>query len=400
MPDRKALSVTELTELVKQVVETSFDSVLVDGEISNWRPAPSGHVYFTLKDRGAMIQAVMFKGKAMRLAFRPADGMAVRAGGSLGVYAARGQYQIIVDYMEKAGEGELLALLEERKRRLAAEGLFNPERKRPIPAFPARVAVVTSPTGAAIRDILNVIKRRNAGIRITILPSLVQGDEAPASIARQIATANAFGLGDVLIVGRGGGSVEDLAAFSDEAVVRAVAASGIPVISAVGHEIDWSLCDLAADLRAPTPSAAAELVSEHAEEVISRVSAAAGRLEDGMRSRLDRAFMAIRYFSAEALEMRLERIQQPLRQRFDDAKESLVYGIRTACTKAGHRLSSAESVLRAADPAAVLARGFAVVRKQGSALAVRAASELEPEQQVCISYALGQSDAIIKEIRQ
>ncbi|MDX9959446.1 MAG: exodeoxyribonuclease VII large subunit, partial [Spirochaetia bacterium] len=208
MPDRKALSVTELTELVKQVVEASFDSVLVDGEISNWRPAPSGHVYFTLKDRGAMIQAVMFKGKALRLAFRPADGMAVRASGSLGVYAARGQYQIIVDSLEKAGEGELLALLEERKRRLAAEGLFDPERKRPIPAFPSRVAVITSPTGAAVRDILNVMKRRNAGIRITILPSLVQGDEAPASIARQIQTANAFGLGDVIIVGRGGGSIE------------------------------------------------------------------------------------------------------------------------------------------------------------------------------------------------
>jgi exodeoxyribonuclease VII large subunit len=399
MPDRTALSVTELTELVKNVVESSFESVLVDGEISNWRPAPSGHVYFTLKDRGAMIQAVMFKGKAMRLAFRPADGMGVRASGSLGVYAARGQYQIIVDSLEKAGEGELLAMLEERKRRLAAEGLFDPERKRPVPAFPSRVAVVTSPTGAAIRDILNVIKRRNAGIRITILPSLVQGDEAPASIARQIQTANAFGLGDVIIVGRGGGSIEDLAAFSDEAVVRAVAASGIPVISAVGHEIDWSLCDLAADLRAPTPSAAAELVSGQAEEVIARVAAAAGRLEDGMRSRLDRAFMAIRYFSTEALEMRLERIQQPLRQRFDDAKESLVYGIRTACTEAGHRLSSAESVLRAADPAAVLARGFAVVWKQGSSLAVRAASELKPDEHVCISYAIGQTDAVIKEIR-
>ena len=400
MPERKALSVTELTELVKQVVESSFDSVLVDGEISNWRPAPSGHVYFTLKDKGAMIQAVMFKGKAMRLSFRPSDGMAVRASGSLGVYTARGQYQIIVDSLEKAGEGELLAMLEERKRRLAAEGLFDPERKRPIPAFPSRVAVVTSPTGAAIRDILNVIKRRNAGIRITILPSLVQGDEAPASIARQIQTANAFGLGDVLIVGRGGGSIEDLAAFSDEAVVRAVATSVIPVISAVGHEIDWSLCDLAADLRAPTPSAAAELVSGQAEDVIARVAAAAGRLEDGMRSRLDRAFMAIRYFSTEALEMRLERIQQPLRQRFDDAKESLVYGIQTACTEARHRLSATESVLRASDPSAVLARGFAVVRKQGSTLAVRSASELEQEQQVCISYAIGQTDAVIKEIRK
>lgn len=399
MADRIALSVTELTDLVKQMVETSFDAVLVDGEISNWRPAPSGHVYFTLKDQGAMIQAVMFKGKAMRLAFRPADGMVVRASGSLGVYAARGQYQIIVDNLEKAGEGDLLAMLEERKRRLAAEGLFDLERKRPIPTFPSRIAVVTSPTGAAIRDILNVIKRRNAGIRITILPSLVQGDGAPASIARQIETANAFKLGDVLIVGRGGGSIEDLAAFSDEMVVRAVAASAIPVISAIGHEIDWSLCDLAADLRAPTPSAAAELVSEHAEDVKARVSVAANRIEDSMRSRLDRAFMAIRYFSAEALEMRLERIQQPLRQRFDDAKESLVNGIRRACVEVGHRLSSAESVLRASDPAAVLARGFAVVRKKGSTLAIRAATELKPDEQVRISYAIGQTDAVIKEIR-
>lgn len=399
MPDQRALSVTELTDLVKQVVETSFESVLVEGEISNWRPAPSGHVYFTLKDRNAMIQAVMFKGKALRLSFRPADGMAVRASGSLGIYAARGQYQIIVDNLEKAGEGELLAMLEERKRRLAAEGLFDPGRKRPIPAFPSRVAVISSPTGAAIRDILNVIKRRNAGLRVTILPSLVQGEEAPASIARQIETANAFGLGEVLIVGRGGGSIEDLAAFSDELVVRAVAASRIPVISAVGHEIDWSLCDLAADLRAPTPSAAAELVSEQAENVIARVATASGRLEDGMRSRLDRAFMALRYFSAENLELRLERIQQPLRQRFDDAKEDLVNGIRGACAVARHRLNSTVSVLRAADPAAVLLRGFSVVRRPGSAVAIRTATELESGDRVCISYAIGQSDAVIKEIR-
>ncbi|HAE21136.1 MAG TPA: exodeoxyribonuclease VII large subunit [Spirochaetaceae bacterium] len=399
MADSVVYAVSELTELIKRSLETSFSYLAVEGEISNWRPAPSGHVYFTLKDGAAMLQAVMFKGKAQRLGFQAKDGMLVRASGGLSVYAARGQYQLIVDSMALAGEGDILALLEERKRRLAAEGLFDQDRKRPIPAFPSRVAVITSPTGAAVRDILNVLKRRNAGLRITLLPSLVQGEDAPAMLVQQLRIANEQKLGDVIIIGRGGGSLEDLLAFSDEALVRAVAASTIPVISAVGHEIDWSLCDFAADLRAPTPSAAAELVSESASAIRSRVADAAYALENAMRARLDRARLVIRGFAPEALELRLERCLQPSRQRFDDAKEELVRGIRDALRASRHRLERAYSLLCAADPSAILARGFAVVRKEGGGRAIRHAEELIANDTITIDFARGSARAITQEIQ-
>ncbi len=399
MADSVVYAVSELTELIKRSLEESFSFIAVEGELSNWRPAPSGHVYFTLKDGGAMLQAVMFKGKAQRLAFAPKDGMLVRASGGLSVYAARGQYQLIVDSMALAGEGDMLALLEERKRRLAAEGLFDQDRKRPIPAFPSRVAVITSPTGAAIRDILNVLKRRNAGLRITILPSLVQGEDAPAMLVRQLRIANEQRLGDVIIIGRGGGSLEDLLAFSDEALARAVAGSDIPVISAVGHEIDWSLCDFAADLRAPTPSAAAELVSESASAVRARVADAGYALERAMRGKLDRARLVIRGFAPDALEMRLERTLQPSRQRFDDAKEELVRGIRDALRVSRHRLDRGYSLLCAADPEALLARGYAVVSKEGGKRAIRQADELCVNDRITIRFARGSARAIAQEIR-
>jgi len=398
MQEDRALSVSELTGLVKNLLEEALPEVVVEGEISNWRPASSGHVYFTLKDSGAMIQAVMFKGKASRLAFRPVDGTLVRARGAVSVYAARGQYQLIVESMQKAGEGDILAMLEERKRRLAAEGLFDAGRKPPLPAFPTRVAVITSPTGAALRDILSVLGRRNAGIRVTILPAAVQGEEAPAALIRQLETANAFRLGDVIIIGRGGGSLEDLLAFSDESVVRAVAASKIPVISAVGHEIDWSLCDYAASLRAPTPSAAAELVSESASSVVDRIYAATDTLTLSLKARLERARLLIESFSPEHLELRFERTLQPYRQRFDDAKEMLVRGAGEACVSARHRLSSADAVLRASDPLAILARGFAVVRRPDSSAAIRNAADLAPEDPVSITFAAGKAAASIVEV--
>jgi len=398
MPDAPLLSVSDLTGIVKSLIEDSFPDVRVEGEISNWRPASSGHVYFTLKDAGAQIQAVMFRGRASRLAFRPADGQLVRARGAVGVYAARGQYQIVVEAMEQAGAGDILAMLEERKRRLAAEGLFDSDSKPPLPEFPSRVAVITSPTGAALRDILSVIRRRNASLGIVILPAAVQGDEAPAALARQLRAANAFGLGDVIILARGGGSIEDLLAFSDEGVVRAVAASAIPVISAVGHEIDFSLSDYAATLRAPTPSAAAELVTESAESVAGRVAAARDALSLSLRARLERARLLVESFSAETLELRLERSLQPSRQRFDDAKEALVRGITEACASAGRRLASSSALLEAASPAAVLARGYAVVRRPGSAEAIRNAATLRPGESVSVSFAEGGALAEVVEL--
>lgn len=395
MESLRVLTVSELTGAIKNLIEDSIPRVLVEGEVSNWRPSSSGHVYFTLKDSGAALQAVMFRGRVSHLAFRPADGMLVRASGTMSVYAARGQYQLVVDSMEKAGAGDILAMLEERKQRLAAEGLFDQSNKKPIPAFPARVTVITSPTGAAIRDIVSVLGRRAGHVRITVLPALVQGDEAPASLIRQLKVANAFSLGDVIIIGRGGGSLEDLLAFSDEGVVREVAASSIPVISAVGHEIDWSLCDFAASMRAPTPSAAAELVSHSAEATSRRITVAADGLVRSMRARLEKARLLVETFSAEGLELRFERVIQPLRQRFDDAKESMIDGIRQSLLAGSRRLEAARKVLEASDPMDILARGYAVIRKPGNSGAIRDASALSPEDTIEITLAVGSAEARI-----
>src|SRR6056297_1603468 len=209
-PGEHVFQVSEITAHIKEILEVSFPTVRIEGEISNFRPAGSGHWYFNLKDRDAMIQAVMFKYRSREVNFTPVDGSKVVVRGKISVYAQRGNYQIICDSMEKAGEGDILAMLEERKRRLAGEGLFAPEKKRPLPLFPTRIAVVTSPTGAAIRDILQVLGRRSSGLDVVVLPSPVQGEQAGPKIAAQIRRANMFSLGDVLIVGRGGGSLEDL----------------------------------------------------------------------------------------------------------------------------------------------------------------------------------------------
>ncbi|MDF1568301.1 MAG: exodeoxyribonuclease VII large subunit, partial [Spirochaetaceae bacterium] len=263
-------SVSELTSAIKYCLEDEFPSVRVQGEISNCRPSGAGHVYFTLKDSGSVISAVLFRGRAAGSALRPEDGISVVASGKIDVYPPRGSYQLIVDSMEPAGKGALLEALELRKRALAAEGLFDMDRKKSLPPYPRRVAVVTSPTGAAVRDILQVLSRRAAAPRVTILPTPVQGNDAPGKIADQLARASSYSMGDVVILARGGGSIEDLMCFNDEIVVRAVAACSLPVVSGVGHEIDVTLADLAADVRAATPSAAAELVSDRSEDLLIR----------------------------------------------------------------------------------------------------------------------------------
>ncbi|HRY80878.1 MAG TPA: exodeoxyribonuclease VII large subunit, partial [Spirochaetia bacterium] len=342
-------------------------------------------------------QAVLFRGRASRLDFAPADGMLVRAEGSLSVYAARGQYQLVCENLVRAGQGDILALLEERRRRLAAEGLFDPDRKRPLPRFPETVAVVTSPTGAAIRDILNVLGRRNAGIRVIVLPAAVQGADAPVEIARQIRTANRYRMAEVLIVGRGGGSLEDLLAFSDEEVVRAVAESEIPVISAVGHEIDWALTDFAADLRAPTPSAAAELVSESRGRLAETAASLGSSMAEEVRRRLERTRAVINQFDPESLELRFRRVLQPRLQRFDDLKEDLVLGMRDSLVRSRHRFDLASLSLASASPQAVLSRGFAVVRSADTGRAVRDSRELSPRDRVTLQFARGASAAVIEE---
>jgi exodeoxyribonuclease VII large subunit len=314
-----------------------------------------------LKDSGAKIDAVMFKNRLKSLTFEPKDGLLLRVRGTLSVYAPRGTYSIVCEEMEIAGAGEILALLEKRKQRLAMEGLFDEDRKKPLPRFPGTVGIVSSPTGAAVHDILNILERRASGIKVIILPAPVQGDEAAPLIASRIRQANFWKLADVLIVGRGGGSLEDLLPFSDEEVVRAVADSEIPVVSAVGHEIDWALCDFSADMRAPTPSAAAELVSENRLNALNAIKSMAEGLKTVISARLERARLLLKPFDPQDLEYRFRAILQPRLVRFDDAKEALINSMRDMCTAFRGRIELASAVIEAGSPLAAMERGFSVV---------------------------------------
>jgi exodeoxyribonuclease VII large subunit len=395
------LTVSALTELIRETLEGSFPTVVVEGELSNFRPSSTGHLYFTLKDSGASISAIMFRNRIRSLSFEPKDGMLLRVRGSLSVYAQRGTYSIVIEEMERAGEGDILAMLEDRKRKLAAEGLFSEERKRPIPKFPETVGVVSSPTGAAVRDILNILKRRARGIRVVILPTLVQGAEAGGNIARRIRQANYWKLADVLIVGRGGGSLEDLLPFSDEAVVRSIANSKIPVVSAVGHEIDWTLSDFAADLRAPTPSAAAELVSVNREETLHIVRTLGNELCSSIKSRIERIRLLAKPFSLADLEYRFRSILQPRLVRFDEARDALLENMQGKTTELRRRLDLARTSLEAASPLSALERGFSVVMPlRGGKLQapIRRAEDVKPGETLVIRPLEGLITAVVEKI--
>jgi exodeoxyribonuclease VII large subunit len=392
------LSVSELTELIRCRLEEGFPSVTVEGEMSNCRPASSGHLYFSLKDAGAKIDAVMFRNRLRSISFEPKDGMLLKVRGSLSVYAPRGSYSIVCEDMELAGSGDILAMLEKRKQLLAAEGLFDETRKKKLPRFPASIGVVSSPTGAALQDILNILRRRAAGIKIVVLPAPVQGSGAAQIIARRIEQANQWKLADVLIVGRGGGSLEDLLPFSEECVVRAVAGSQIPVVSAVGHEIDWALCDFAADLRAPTPSAAAELVSAEISGVLETVKTAAENFADAMHGRLETARLLLRPFCATDLEYRFRAILQPRLVRFDDAKEALVANTGELVANLRRRLELAKTLVEAGSPLAVMERGFSVVVNERTGKVVRNAGDAEKGDRLNIRALSGTITALTEEI--
>ena len=389
------LSITQLTYRMRELLESAFSALTLEGEISNYRPNSSGHLYFTLKDDGAQISAVMFRGRAASLAFTPKDGMKVRCEGSISVYAPRGNYQIIVTRMEPSGSGDILQILEERKRALAQEGLFDQNRKRRLPLFPRTVGVVTSPTGAALRDILQITRRRNKAVNVVILPALVQGDGAAETIARQIQCANSFSLCDVLIVGRGGGSLEDLLPFSDERVVRAVAASEIPVVSAVGHEIDWSLADYAADVRAPTPSAAAELTVPVLADIQQDLAACQRELYTTIAAHVERLRLMIRSFDPYHLEVRFRTIEQPLLSRFDNAKEALLEVMRQKAHEMRLRIQQCVTVLEGASPRTILARGYSMVRNKYTGAIVRAADAVRAGDTLEIVPASGMITAVI-----
>lgn len=361
-PKDTVFSVSNLTSLIRDLLEGTFSNITLEGEISNYRPNASGHMYFTLKDEGAQISAVMFRGKAMGLTFVPKDGMKVKCTGSVSVYAPRGNYQIIITKMEIAGAGNILQILEERKRKLAEEGLFNSESKKPVPRFSKRIGIVTSPTGAALRDILQITKRRNPGVDVVILPALVQGDGAAITIANMIKTANDFEMCDVLIVGRGGGSLEDLLPFSEEVVVRAIADSHIPVVSAVGHEIDWALSDYAADMRAPTPSAAAELVVPKQSDILQGLEAYKQEFYTQISSKVEKLKLMIKSFDVNNMEVRFRSIEQPLLNRLENAREALIEGMNQKIKDTKTLIAQNVSILEQASPQTILNRGYSMVR--------------------------------------
>ena len=387
-------SVSQITSLIKEILETSFRTITIEGEISNWRPSSSGHIYFTLKDNVSQIKAVIFRSAAYKLSFNPKDGDKVRCTGNLTVYAAQGNYQIVISKMEPVGAGNILQMLEERTRKLAQEGLFDSEKKRPLPLFPKTIGVVTSPTGAAIRDILNIAKRRNPKINIIVLPAIVQGEGAAQTIIKMIEIANFYKLCDILIVGRGGGSLEDLLPFSEENVVRAVSSSKIPVISAVGHEIDWALCDYAADFRAPTPSAAAEMAIPVLEDIKIELKNYKEDLYNNINRIVKNTRLLIKSFNPDSLEIKFRNIQQPLLNRFETAKSSLFENIKNKIKDYRNIIVNSKTVLENASPQTIFDRGYSMVTDEKGNV-IRNENQVSAGDEIKITLAKGKLSASV-----
>lgn len=425
----RIFSVGELTRAVRAALENGIGAVWVRGEISNLRRQASGHQYFTLKDAGAQLACVLFAGAARTLrGLRLADGMQVQLFGELTVYEARGQYQLIVELAQEEGRGALQARFEELKARLAAEGLFDAGRKRKLPAMPARIGVVTSPTGAAIRDFLNVLHRRMPGVAVIVNPVRVQGRGAAAEIAAAIADFagspdNGLPVVDLVVVTRGGGSLEDLWEFNEEVVARAIVASRVPVVSAVGHEIDFTLADFAADLRAPTPSAAAELIVPSAAELrrglADRTSQMRRRCADGLR--FARAQLAAH--GRSALFREPTRVLRERGQRLDHGVESMQRSVRTAVQRhrdrVAHavaenrmaeslrrqigrhrdRIAGARALLGTLSPEATLARGYSITL-DASGRVIRSAARLERGDRIRSRFAEGEAESVVDGVQR
>jgi len=390
-------TVSEFTRLVKGLIEDNIPVAAVEGEVSNYVHHTSGHRYFTLKDEASQLRCVMFKWQAQSLDFTPEEGMKVLAVGNATVYERGGQYQLNVIRLMPLGRGELLARLEELKKRLAVEGVFD--NKRPLPLYPAAIGVVTSPTGAAVRDIINVLSRRAPHVRIILRPALVQGEEAAADIAEGIQELNEYSKVDLLIVGRGGGSVEDLWCFNEEITARAIASSRTPVISAVGHETDFTLSDFAADLRAPTPSAAAELAVRDSGEV--------REILEGYRSALRKYVLA----KVDELSLRVETVRKGLSPDWflrhlmlkGQAVDELTLRITSACSAA---VSEREKIverlggkLTAMNPKSVLSRGYSIVYRERDRRVVTDSGMVARDDRVSVELSRGGFDATVTECK-
>ncbi len=373
MSERAVYTVSELTRLIKARLEERFPAVWVEGEISNLRTPSSGHAYFTLKDDGAQLRCVLFRGRGRRVPFQLEDGLQVLAFGGLDVYAARGEYQLVAELIEPKGLGALQLAFDQLKRKLEGEGLFDAARKRPLPAFPRTIGIVTSPTGAALRDMLHIIGRRFGSVRIIIAPVRVQGDEAPAEVVAALVSLQEIPELDVVIVGRGGGSIEDLWAFNDERVARAIAACRVPVISGVGHETDFTIADFVADLRAPTPSGAAELVVREKLEIERALVDGYERLCQAMTSQVERGRERLELLLRRRVLTNPERALAEWQRRLEDLSARLAFGLRATRQHTAHRVALATNALRSLSPVARIATGAALLAQLRGRLASAAA---------------------------
>ena len=354
-PSRRIWPVRELVAQVRELVEQEYGDVWVEGEISNYRPAPSGHVYFTLKDAEAQLPIVLFRRQAVLLRFRPEDGLHVLVRGRVSVYEQRGQMQLVAETMEPVGAGSLQLAFEQLKERLRVEGLFDAERKKPLPMFPRTVGIVTSPTGAVIRDFLNIVSRRHSGLNVLLSPVSVQGESAPAEIEAALSELNATNLVDLIVLARGGGSLEDLAAFNSERVARAIASSRLPVVSAVGHETDFTIADFAADLRAPTPSAAAELITEAQHKIAEHLATQSHRLERAARFQFLQARQRLTHLPISRAESRVTTLLHRLEQRLDDATQRLDAAVLIQLRRSQSRIAELAAGVLHYDPRQKLA---------------------------------------------
>ena len=386
---RRTLSVTQLNEYLKMLLDGDrvLSSVWVRGEISNFKLYPSGHAYFTLKDPTGQLKSVMFRSYASRLVFLPTDGMRVIAHGNVSVYEMSGQYQLYVDELQPDGAGSLALQFEQLKQRLAAEGLFDEERKKPLPTIPWRVGVITSPAGAAVHDIKNVLGRRFPAAEMILFPSAVQGADAPMQLIAGIEFFSITKLVDVIIIGRGGGSAEDLWAFNDENLARAIAACPIPVISAVGHESDFTICDFVADRRAPTPSVAAELAVPERLELLNWLEGSKRRMQTLMENKLAQESRILRQIAQSRVFTSTDRLLDVYRMRVAEADANLERAKEQWMTKHRNTLASLAGRLEALNPLSVLARGYAAVSMDGKT--VTSADELKPCNVIDVRFADG-----------
>lgn len=384
----EALSVSELNEYARKLLagDPLLRSLEVSGEISGYKHHYSGHRYFSLKDEKARVQCVMFRQHALGLDFQPADGMRVTVRASASIYPQNGSFQLYVTAMRKAGQGELYIRFEKLKQKLMAEGLFDPARKREIPTLPKVIGVVTSRTGAAIRDIIHVARRRNPNVGIVVSPCLVQGPGAAADIVRAMDRLNRAKACDVMLVGRGGGSIEDLWAFNEEVVARAIAASPIPVVSCVGHEVDFTISDFVADLRAPTPSAAAELTIPRLDQLKADMDGMVARLAGALRSGQRVRRLALERLTASTVLTSPGRtLIEPRLNQLEAIERRLCMVMPARLERCRHRLDALSASLRALDPASVMDRGYAVVRQEGHIVPRATLANGELPLRVCFS---------------